>query len=274
MRIVDTHLHLVYKDRFAYPWLSSAPPLDQQWTAEDYFAQARTLGIEAALHMEVDVAETDMEAETRFMATVHPRVVGAIAPGRPETAEFPAYLERIAAISGVKGIRRILHTSPDELSTSGLFVDNIKRLAAARLPFDLCVLARQLPIGTALVSRCPETQFVLDHCGVPDVAGQALDPWRADIAALAARPNVAAKISGIVAYARPDWTLDDLRPFVDHIIACFGWDRIVWGSDHPVCTLTANLARWVEATRTLVAGASADEQAKLFHRNAERIYKL
>ncbi len=95
-----------------------------------------------------------------------------------------------------------------------------------------------------------------------------------DIAALAARPNVAAKISGIVAYAKPDWTLDDLRPFVEHIIACFGWDRVVWGSDHPVCTLTANLERWVAATRELVAGASQDEQSKLFHRNAERIYQL
>ena len=274
MRIVDTHLHLVYKDRFAYPWLSAAPPLDQQWTAEDYFAQARDLGIEAALHMEVDVADADMEAETRFMSTVHPRVVGSIAPGRPESADFPAYLERVAAIPGVKGIRRILHTSPDELSGAPTFVDNIKRIGTAGLPFDLCVLARQLPAGTLLVSRCPDTQFVLDHCGVPDVAGKGLDPWRADIAALAARPNVAAKISGIVAYAKPDWTLDDLRPFVEHIIACFGWDRVVWGSDHPVCTLTANLERWVAATRELVAGASQDEQSKLFHRNAERIYQL
>ena len=274
MRIVDTHLHLVYKDRFAYPWLSAAPPLDQEWTAEDYFAQARSLGIEAALHMEVDVAEADMEAETRFMSTVHQRVVGAIAPARPESADFPAYLEHIAAIPGVKGIRRILHTSPDELSGSSVFVDNIKRIGTAGLPFDLCVLAGQLPAGTLLVSRCRDTQFVLDHCGVPDVAGQGLDPWRADIAALAARPNVAAKISGMVAYAKPDWTLDDLRPFVEHIISCFGWDRVVWGSDHPVCTLTANLERWVSATRDLVAGASADEQAKLFHRNAERIYQL
>jgi predicted TIM-barrel fold metal-dependent hydrolase len=274
MRIIDTHLHLVYKDRFAYPWLSGAPPLDRQWTVEDYFARAVPLGIDAALHMEVDVADDDMEAETRFMTRLHPRIAGAIAPGRPESPEFHAYLDRIRAIPGVKGIRRILHTSPDELSGTPLFVDNIKRIGAAGLPFDLCVLARQLPAGTLLVSRCPDTQFVLDHCGVPDVAGRGLDPWRADVCALAARPNVAAKISGIVAYSKPDWTLDDLMPFVEHIIGCFGWDRVVWGSDHPVCTLTANLERWVNATRQLVSGASADEQARLFHRNAERIYQL
>ena len=274
MRLLDTHLHLVYQDRFAYPWLEGAPPLNRQWTAETYFEQAAALGIEAALHMEVDVAESDMEAETRFMVGVHPRVIGAIAAGRPEHEDFPNHLERLTAIDGVKGLRRILHTSPDDLSASETFVGNVRRLGAAGLPFDLCVLARQLPVGAALVARCPDTQFVLDHCGVPDVAGQALDPWRADIKALAALPNVVAKVSGIVAYAKPDWTVDDLRPFAEHVIDSFGWDRVVWGSDHPVCTLTADLARWVAAIKQIVAGASEDEQARLFHRNAERVYKL
>ena len=64
------------------------------------------------------------------------------------------------------------------------------------------------------------------------------------------------------------------RPYVEHVIACFGWDRVVWGSDHPVCTLTADLTRWVNATKAIVSGASVDEQSKLFHRNAERIYGL
>lgn len=274
MKIVDTHLHLVYKDRFSYPWLEGAAALNRQWTAEDYFAAAERLGIESALHMEVDVAERDMEAETRFVVGAHPRIAGAIASARPESPDFPAFLDRLLAIDGVRGIRRILHTSPDELSTSETFAGNIRRLGDAGLPFDLCVLARQLPVGRELAEKCPDTQFVLDHCGVPDVAGKALDPWRADIEALAALPNVAAKISGVVAYARADWTINDLRPFVEHVIESFGWDRVVWGSDHPVCTLTANLERWVDATRKIVAGASADEQARLFHRNAERIYHL
>src|SRR5690606_22883628 len=116
--------------------------------------------------------------------------------------------------------------------------------------------------------------FVLDHCGVPKVAEQELDPWRSHITELAAHPNVAAKISGVVAYAGQDWTVATLRPFVEHVIESFGWDRVVWGSARPVCTLTANLTRWVNATRELIAGASADAQAKLLHRNAERIYRV
>lgn len=274
MRIVDTHLHLVYQDRFSYPWLEGAGALNRNWHAEDYFAEAEALGIETALHMEVDVAESDMEAETRFVTTLDPRVGGAIASARPENPDFPAFLERLEVINGVRGVRRVLHTSPDELSQTGTFAANIRRLGDAGLPFDLCVLARQLPVGRALVQRCPGTQFVLDHCGVPDVAGKALDPWRDDIRRLAALPNVAAKISGVVAYAGADWTVDDLRPFVEHVIESFGWDRVVWGSDFPVCTLTADLRRWVAATKQIVGGASEDEQARLFHRNAERIYGL
>ncbi|MQT11780.1 amidohydrolase family protein [Segnochrobactrum spirostomi] len=274
MRIVDTHLHLVYPDRFSYPWLADVPALAHPFPAEPYFAEAAALGIEAALHMEVDVAEADQEGETRFVTTLDPRIVGAIASGRPERADFPAQLERLAAIPGVKGLRRILHTSPDDLSEPALFAENIRRIAPLGWTFDLCVLARQLPVGRRLAERCPDVQFVLDHCGVPDIAAKAIDPWRAEIAAIAALPNVAAKISGIVAYAGADWTVDDLRPYVEHVIACFGWDRVVWGSDFPVCTLTADLSRWVAATHDLISGTSADEQAKLLHRNAERIYHL
>lgn len=274
MRIVDTHLHLVYPDRFSYPWLADVPALARPFPVEPYFAEAAALGIEAALHMEVDVAEADQEGETRFVTTLDPRVVGAIASARPERADFPAQFERLAAIPGVKGLRRILHTSPDDLSEPPLFAENVRRISPLGWTFDLCVLARQLPVGRRLAERCPDVQFVLDHCGVPDIAAKAIDPWRAEIAAIAALPNVAAKISGIVAYAGADWTVDDLRPYVEHVIACFGWDRVVWGSDFPVCTLTADLSRWVAATRNLLSGTSADEQAKLLHRNAERIYRL
>jgi predicted TIM-barrel fold metal-dependent hydrolase len=271
--ILDTHLHLVYPDRFQYPWLANAPAINRPWTVESYWEEARPLGIEAALHMEVDVAEADMLPETRFVLGL-PGVSGAIAATRPESSDFPAHLEELAAMGGVKGIRRILHEVLDDLSQSELFRQNIRRLASVNLPFDLCVRHDQLPIGRELVAQAPDVTFILDHCGVPDVLGQGLDPWRDNIRALAQMPNVSAKISGIVAYSGPDWTLDTIRPYVEHVIECFGWDRIVWGSDHPVVTQTGSLARWVEVTRQIIGGASEDEQARLLNRNAARIYGL
>jgi len=272
--IIDTHLHLIYQDRLRYPWLAGEPKLNRDFPLAEYLAEADKLGIETALHMEVDVAEADQEAETAFVAGIGAPVVAAIASCRPENADFPAQLERIAATPFVRGVRRILHTSPDELSQTPLFAENLRRLAQYDLSFDLCVLARQLPIALGLVRACPDVRFVLDHCGVPDIAAQALDPWRDGITRLAALPNVACKISGIVAYAAADWTPADLRPYVEHCIEAFGWDRVVWGSDWPVCTLTADLTRWVRATHALTAGCSDSERARLLSLNARRVYRL
>lgn len=272
MKIIDTHLHLIYRDRFSYPWIAGKP-LDRDWTAEQYWAEATILGIETALHMEVDVAEKDMRAETEFVLEL-PQVVGAIAACRPESADFPRHLERLAAMPSVKGLRRILHEVPDEVSRPELFAENIRRLAEHDLSFDLCLRADQLHLGLALARKAPEVRFILDHCGNPDVAHDGLDPWREDIKCLAELPNVSAKMSGIVTNARADWTVETIRPYVEHLIGSFGWDRVVWGSDHPVVTLNGSLTRWVEASLELVRGASADEQAQLFHRNAARIYRI
>ncbi|MBU1305152.1 MAG: amidohydrolase family protein, partial [Alphaproteobacteria bacterium] len=208
-----------------------------------------------------------------FVLTL-PRIAGAIAACRPESMTFVDQIEQLSEHAHVKGVRRILHEAPDDLSQSDLFVENIRHLPDYDLSFDLCVRHDQLGIGQMLAERAPDVTFILDHCGVPDITGAGLDPWREGIRAIARLPNVTAKISGVVAYAGADWSVETIRPYVEHVIECFGWDRVVWGSDHPVVMLTGSLTRWVDATREIIKGASDDEQAKLLHRNAERIYKI
>lgn len=274
MRIVDTHLHLVYQDRFSYPWLGGAPPLNRQWTAESYFAEAAQLGIEAAIHMEVDVAEPDMLAETEFMLEVHPKVVAAIANGRPESPDFPDYLDRLTALGNVKAVRRLLQFQPPELSEQPLFIENIRRLPAHGLAFDICVKSHELEVARRLIAAAPDVQFVLDHCGNPNTAEKEWDSWAGPIAEIAAFPNVVCKVSGILANVAEGWTVGQLRPYVETVIERFGWNRVVWGSDHPVVTLFADLTSWVYATREIIDGASDAEKAQLLYRNAERIYRL
>src|SRR3569623_1266921 len=206
MRIVDTHLHLIYLDKFAYPWLSQRPKLNRQWDAPSYFAEAAALGIETALHMEVDVPEREMEDETQFVLGLDPRIVGAISNARPEHVDFPKHLDRIAADPRIRGIRRLLQDDPDDLSSGEVFRDSLRRLVPLGLTFDICVRPDQLGIACALVSACPDVQFVLVHCGNPPSASGDLVQWRQDLAALAELPNVAGKISGIVNHAPPGWT--------------------------------------------------------------------
>jgi predicted TIM-barrel fold metal-dependent hydrolase len=125
------------------------------------------------------------------------------------------------------------------------------------------------------VMATPDVQFILDHCGVPDVKNRALDPWREHMREIASYPNVAGKVSGVVAYAdRERWTAADLAPFVEHTIDSFGWDRVMFGSDWPVCTLAASLRQWVEALQQILAGAGVEQRRKLFHDNAVRVYRL
>lgn len=276
--IVDTHLHLINKSALTYPWLAGVPALDRDFLYATYEAEARRVGIEAALHMEVDVDPGEMELETSEIRQLAQRpgslLKGAIAACRPEEEGFAAYLERQQADPLVKGFRRVLHVMPDELSEAALFRENIRRLGGSRFTFDLCVLPHQIPKAIALADLVPDLQFVLDHCGVPDIRSGAEHPWRDHMSEVAKRPNVVAKISGVIAYADENWTAQTLRPYVEHTIAAFGWDRVVWGSDWPVCTLGGNLSTWVAATHALIQGCSADERTKLLSANARRIWNL
>lgn len=143
------------------------------------------------------------------------------------------------------------------------------------LTFDLCGIPRQITQAIAVADNEPGVQFILDHCGVPDIKGNADHPWRENMAEIGKRPNVTAKISGVVAYADAEsWTVETLRPYIEHTIASFGWDRVVWGSDWPVCTLGGGLTHWVAATYALLSGCSEDERTALLAGNAKRIWKL
>lgn len=277
--IIDTHLHLIDQSTLSYPWLSGVPLLNRDHSYAEYAQEAVRCGITDVLHMEVDVAPSDMEAETAFVQGLAKApgslLRGAIAPCRPEETSFAAYLERQMANPFVKGFRRILHTVADDLSVSTLFRDNVKRLSGTGLTFDLVVFPHQIPIVMEMVDLAPDVQFVLDHCGVPDIKAGSEHPWRENMSEMARRPNVIGKISGVVAYADSDnWSVATLRPYVEHTIACFGWDRVVWGSDWPVSRIGGGLSVWVAATHALIAGASADERKKLLSENARKMWSL
>lgn len=278
--ITDTHQHFIYSDKWPYSWADGIPALaGQRFGLEEYEAATAGTGISKTIFMETSPDDPNFHQETRFVRELSEQpgstIAGIIANCRPEEKDgFEAYLDSISHPKLV-GLRRILHVVPDELSTTDHFVDHVRMLGARGLTFDLCFLARQLPLAIGLIRKCEGVQFILDHCGVPDVAGRSLDPWRAHIRELAALPNVACKISGVLAYAAPgDATSSAVRPFVEHCLEHFGWDRVVWGGDWPVCNMTSSIADWVAISRELVAGASTDDQAKLFHRNAERIYHI
>lgn len=277
--IFDTHLHLIDQSVLRYPWLAGAGSLNRDHSYAEYAREAGRSGISDVLHMEVDVDPEQMEAETAYVAGLSGQpdniLRGAIAACRPENADFAAYLERQKATAFVKGFRRCLHVMPDDTSHSGLYRSNIRRLAGTGLTYDLIFTGDKLANAIELADAAPDVQFVLDHFGSPDLKRGTDQPWWNLIADLGKRPNVVAKVSGIIAYTDPEgWTVESLRPFFERVIESFGWDRVVWGSDWPVCNLGGGLAQWVAATHALLAGASDSERTKLLSGNAKRVWGL
>jgi predicted TIM-barrel fold metal-dependent hydrolase len=274
--LIDTHQHLILRDRIGYAWTEEFPILAGDFTRADYAALTAGKGVTGTIFMETGVDDADYRAEARLVAGMVGTggMLGQIASIRPEFDEgFDDWLAEAAGL-GTVGFRRILHVVPDEVSQTDTFRRNLRKIGAAGFPFDLNFLARQLiPIGVPLLRACPDQPYILDHCGVPDVAAGEFDGWATGITALAAFPNIVVKLSGITTYCAPGTTSTALlRPYVDHLLHTFGPDRMLWGGDWPVVNLGAGLPTWIDMTRELLAGLSADEQYAIGQGTARRVY--
>jgi L-fuconolactonase len=279
--IIDAHLHLWDPARFPMRWVAGDPTLDRPYGLADYRAHTAGLDIEAMVYLQVDVDPAYALLEARRVAeraAEDPRLRARVPWAPVEDGDGArAVLDALVATSPlVKGIRRLLQGEPDPaFCLRPGFVRGVQLLADYGLSFDLCVRHHQLPGIVELVRRCPQVSFVLDHIGKPDIAGRVLDPWRAQLAALAACPNVACKVSGLVTEADPRaWTPDDLAPYVAHVLAVFGEDRVLFGGDWPVALLASSYGRWVETLDALTAHLPPEAKRKLWAENARRFYRL
>jgi L-fuconolactonase len=287
--IIDTHQHLWDLAKFKLPWLDGAPEvLRHSYRTQEYLEATRGLDIQA-VYMEVDVDPAQHELEVEHVTELarsreHP-TIAAVVGGRPASTEFARYIAKLKTRPEVKGVRQVLHTdsTPPGYCLQKEFIRGVQQLGENGLSFDLCMRPGELLEGVRLSRECPETRFIVDHCGNADpkafaknTTEPAHDPaaWRKAMDELAAAPNTICKISGIVARAPEGWTSEDLAPVVNHCLDSFGPDRVVFGSDWPVCLLGARLRQWVDALYEIVANRPKEDQQKLWRANAVREYSL
>ncbi len=188
-----------------------------------------------------------------------------------------SYIEALVALDArIKGVRRNIQDEKDaNFCLQPDFVRGVQLLSDYALSFDLCIRHWQLPAVTALVRRCPDTQFILDHLGKPNAKEHVLDPWRDQLRELALLPNVACKISGLVTEAEHStWKVDDLAPYVSHVLDVFGEDRVTFGGDWPVVLVASSYTRWFETVQVLTAPLTETAKRKLWNENARRLYRL
>ncbi len=281
--IVDTHQHLWDLSRFHLPWVKEGGPLARSFVPDDYARAIEGLNVVKSVYMEVDLDPAQRQAEADYVVGLcrsgATSMVAAVVCGQPGSAGFAAYAGQFKDSPYVKGLRRVLHVpeTPPGTCLTKEFIRDVRLLGELGLSFDLCVRPAELPDADRLVGECPDTRFILDHCGNAKVEerGAERDRWRKDMETIARRKNLVGKVSGIVASARPGgWGPDDLAPIVNHTLAVFGPDRVMFGGDWPVCTQAATYRQWVEALQAIVKERPEVEQRKLFHDNAVRFYGL
>ncbi|KAB1942603.1 amidohydrolase family protein [Micromonospora sp. ALFpr18c] len=278
--IVDAHHHLWVRARHPQPWIDpvTMAAIDADFEPVDLAPLARAAGVTAT----VVVQSIASQAETVHLLGVAADdslvqgVVGWVDLTADDTAERIARLRAARGGDRLVGIRHLVQGETDPAYLDRPDVRRgIAAVGAAGLVFDLLVRQHQLPMATRLVYDLPEVSFVLDHLGKPALGRPELTEWIGDLRAFAASPNTTAKLSGLVTEVeRSHWTTDDLRPAVDHALDAFGPDRLMFGSDWPVCLLASSYQRWVDALTEMVGGRHGSDRAGIWGDTARRVYGL
>lgn len=279
--IIDTHLHLWDPGNLRYPWLDDNALLNKPYLLDDYRSACGPVQVEKMVFLQCEVDFSQFREEAAWVTSLaqqDPRIAGMVpwAPLEKGDAARADLEGLLAANPLVKGIRRIIQFEPQiDFCLRPDFVKGVQAVADYGLSFDICISHIQMANTIKLVAQCPNVQFILDHIGKPDIRQQIFEPWKSEIKTLAQFPNVWCKVSGLVTEAdHKAWSKEDLKPYIDHVINVFGFDRVIYGGDWPVAYQATEYPRWVETLEWAVQGCSTVELRKLFHDNAEKFYRL
>ena len=277
--IVDSHIHFWDPGQLNYPWLRDIPTLNHVFLPAQLAQATTAVNLQKIVFVQADCVPEDGLAEVAWVSQLaqnEPRIQGivAFAPLENETASA-TYLEKLKAFPLVKGVRRLIQSEAPGFANQPEFIRSVQQLAQFGFSFDICIVHTQMPEVIELVSQCPEVAFVLDHFGKPAIANKRLEPWATQIRTLAQFPYVWCKLSGLVTEAdHQNWTVGDLRPYLEVVLDAFGPQRLMFGGDWPVSELAASYQQWVETADALLAALPEADRRRIFFENAEAFYKL
>ena len=273
---IDAHQHFWRYRPETHAWISeSMAVLKRDFLPRDLEPLLRARGFTGC----VAVQAAQSVDETRFLlelAARHPFVRGVVGWVDLVSPDLDRQLEHFSRDRRFRGVRHLAQDEPDERWLAR--PDVVRGIGALRrfgLTYDILVHARQLPSALELVRHLPDQPFVLDHAAKPEIRAGRLEPWRSDLRTLAAHANVACKLSGLVTEAAWEgWTAEGLRPWLETALECFGPQRLMIGSDWPVCLLAGDYDRVVGVAADFIASLTADEQAAILGANALRFYGI
>jgi L-fuconolactonase len=273
--IVDSHQHFWQVGRFDYPWMSP----DLAVLYQDYLPPmlapilagngvAKTVLVQASNSVAESCWLLELASQNAFVAGV----VGWV----DLRSVHQSPLEELTKHPKFKGIRHLVESEPaDDWLSQPAVTAGLKRLAQRNLSYDLLVHTRHLPHVKAVAEQCPDLRFVIDHMAKPPIARREFRDWANQLRPIAAFKNVYCKLSGLVTEASwSDWKVHDLRPYVDHVLDLFGPERMMFGSDYPVCLLAASYERVLHSFFELLKELNDADRNRIFAQNAIDFYRL
>ena len=273
---IDAHQHFWKYDSAQYPWMdpeNMAVLRRDHFPAELAVEQAR-VGFEGS----IAVQARQVFEESKWLlelANLNPRIKGVVGWVDLCSDACVAQLAQLASHPKFVGVRHVLQDEPDEFMLREDFQSGIARLAKHRLTYDILIHQHQLKTAIQFVQKFPEQPFVLDHLAKPLIAKGEIDPWEGQLRRLAEFPNVMCKLSGMVTEADwSNWKAEDLRPFLDVAVDAFGEDRVMIGSDWPVCKLAASYSDVIKVFEDYFRKFSAKARAKIFGGNVAKFYGI
>ena len=279
--IVDTHLHLWDPRRLTYPWHQFMPEhLARPYLIDDFRVASAGLDIDAMVFIECFAQSGQSEPEVRFIEeqVAHdPRIKAIVMYAAVEEGEaLTPYLEYMRATTPLlRGVRRALNFERDpEYIVSPAFIEGVRLLERFDLSFEISVGSAQLPYVARFAEQVPGVRLVLDHCGKPAISKNDLASWSAQIRDIAGHPNVTCKLSDLPSEIGRQWTEAQIRPYIDAVVDAFGFERLIYGGDWPVCTIAMDLPEWKTALDRCFAGVDGVALDRFYRNNAIDLYRL
>ena len=271
---IDAHQHFWSYDPAAYGWIQTEI-LKQDYLPLDLKPQLEVAGFDGTVAVQARSTWEDASWLLE-LADQYSWIAGVVGGADLAVPDLSERLAPLAAHPKFRGVRGLILTDPwtPEVPRAD-FLRGLRELAAANLTFDLLIRPAQLSLACRVVEAVPEQRFVLDHIANPAIAEREMEPWAAGIRRLASYPNVACKVSGMVTRAdHTDWEVDDFTPYLDTVFAAFGPDRLLIGSDWPVCRQAAEYDVTMGIVQSYVGALSKTEQAAVLGESAVRWYAL
>lgn len=275
MKIIDTHQHFWNYDPKTHDWINE----DMKLIRKDFLpADLAPILKENNVNGCIAVQADQTDAETQILireANQNSFIKGVVGWVDLNSIEIEAALDSYTDTKILKGFRHILQAEPKGFMLAPIFKKGIDALAKYNYTYDLLIYASQLKEAKEFISNHKEQPIVIDHLAKPNIKEGEWESWKKDINEIAQYPNVYCKISGMTTEANwNSWTMETLKPYIDKAVEAFGTDRIMFGSDWPVCLLASSYSKWLETLQNYFNTFSIDEQASFFANNAIKFYKL